>query len=383
MFQSTIDKVNIHPAVYMMEQWQLFMSGIDRITGFYYSEHSSSIEGLEWSNRIGQSQIMPFALSDEVVAKIKHICAEKIDFQWLRPDLLPFADKSSVRESQLDLFSEHQYLVLLVRLHHDLSDYADLYYLFFRSDRSNFGISDSQITLDTSHKAIIATMATRFGKQTMTNFQAAKKKELEFKARTKTLLEARLAEHEQLKTTFLKWKKHWLVKVISQLSQRDGVNYVICDKAEDALLSCQLPFDTIADALHQAIVYICELFNFSIGDEVLIDESYLILEQTQKQSDKPEINLPAGRINKTLHLLDRLESAAKVLSNKGLPITSAEVGSLMDKSVTAPAITDALRKNRTRIYQLFDQYPQRWQVIRHHFKPIINLTSKRHRQLGS
>jgi len=382
MFQSTIHKVNIHPAVYMMEQWQLFMDGIDRIVGFYYSEQTASMEGLDWSNKIGQSQIIPFSISDDVLAEMKHVCEEKHDFQWLRPDLLPFTNRSSVMQSQLDLFSEHQYLVLLIRLHDSISNCADLFYLFFRNDQSNFGITDTQTKLDTSHKAIIGKMATRFGKMTIHNFKAAKKKELEFKTRTKALLEARLAQNEQLKTTFSNWKKHWLVNYISQLSQRDGVNYVICDKAEKLLLSNQFPFDTIIETLEKAIVYICELSDFSMGDEIFLDESILIIEEPLETKELPEVNQPSSRINKTMHLLDRLENAAEILLNKGLPITSADVGLNMDKPVTAPAITDALRKNRTRIFQLFEQYPQRWQVIKHHFKPIINLTTKKNQYLS-
>ncbi len=300
----------------------------------------------------------------------------------MRTDLLPFTNKSSIKYSQLDLFSEHQYLVLLLRLRHSYSNCADLFYLFFRNDQSNFGITDSQIKLDTSHKAIIGKMATRFGKMTINNFIKVRKKETEFKSRTKALLEARLVQNEELKTNFSKWKERWLVNYISQISQRDGVNYVLCDSAENTLLSGQFSFDVIQEMLNKAISYICELSDFSIGDEILIDESILIPEVLPVQEEKPETRLPVGRINKTMLLLDRLEKTAEILLNKGLPITSADVGSNMDKPITAPAITDALRKNRLRIFRLFEQYPQRWKVIKHHFKPIINLTAKKDQYLS-
>ncbi len=80
MFQSTINKINIHPAVYMMEQWRQFMDGIDRIVGFYYSEHSCSPEGLDWSNKAGHGQIVPFIVSDDVSSEIKSILRKKVIF---------------------------------------------------------------------------------------------------------------------------------------------------------------------------------------------------------------------------------------------------------------------------------------------------------------
>jgi len=382
MIRSTINNVNIHPAVFMMEQWQQFMDGIDRIVGFYHLEHSSSIEGLEWSNKIGQADISPFILSNDVSTEIKTISEEKKEFQWLRPDLLPFTNKSSNSNRQLDLFSENQYLVLLVRLKAEVVEYSDLYYLFFRNDQSNFGITDSQIKLDTSHKAIIGKMATQFGKMTFSNYNKLKEKELAFKKRTKALLETKLVQNKVLKSTFYTWKKNWLVNYLSVLSQRDGVNYVMSDKVMEMIVSSELPYEAIVESIENALVYMCELLDFTIGEEIILDESIIVLADSSDRQEIESIHPPLSRLNKTMQLLDRIENAAERLFDKGMPITSADVGLSMDKPITAPAISDALRKNKIRIFQLFEQYPERWQVIKQHFKPIINLQTKKNEYIS-
>jgi len=382
MIRLTINNVNIHPAVFMMEQWQQFMDGIDRIVGFYHLEHSSSIEGLEWSNKIGQAHISPFILSNDVSAEIKTISEEKMEFQWLRPDLLPFTNKSSDSNKQLDLFSENQYLVLLVRLKAEVVEYSDLYYLFFRNDQSNFGITDSQIKLDTSHKAIIGKMATQFGKMTFSNYNKLKEKELAFKKRTKALLETKLVQNKVLKSTFYTWKKNWLVNYLSVLSQRDGVNYVMSDKVMEMIVSSELQYEAIVESIENSLVYMCELQNFTIGEEIILDESIIVLADSSDRQEIESIHPPLSRLNKTMQLLDRIENAAERLFNKGMPITSADVGLSMDKPITAPAISDALRKNKIRIFQLFEQYPERWQVIKQHFKPIINLQAKKNEYIS-
>jgi hypothetical protein len=45
----------------------------------------------------------------------------------------------------------------------------------------------------------------------------------------------------------------------------------------------------------------------------------------------------------------------------------------MEKPISAPAITDAIRKNRENILQLLEQHPEKWQLIRSYFKPLTNI----------
>ena len=45
----------------------------------------------------------------------------------------------------------------------------------------------------------------------------------------------------------------------------------------------------------------------------------------------------------------------------------------MDPPVSAPAITDALGKNRDFIRLLLKKYPEKWEAIRNDFKPLLNL----------
>ncbi|MBL6950397.1 MAG: hypothetical protein ISR57_07110, partial [Bacteroidales bacterium] len=54
-------------------------------------------------------------------------------------------------------------------------------------------------------------------------------------------------------------------------------------------------------------------------------------------------------------------------------LTSVNVGKEFPTPISAPAITDALRKHKKRIIHLFDQYPEKWEIIRHEFRPIQNI----------
>lgn len=372
----SVNTINKHPAIFMMEQWQVFMQGIDRITGFYHNKQDNGLHGIEWTNSNDSSNLKHFAISRELEEKMEKVAKEKQNFQWLRADLLPFVSTSNISFSQLNLFDEGLYIVLMVKAQGENIHYPDLYYLFFRNDRSNFGISEENTALEPDHKVMIGRMVVNFAKMTISNFLALKEADKNFKDRTRNLLESRQVQYNLVKEQFSDWKNEWLHAYLSEISQRDLVNYVILEKAKRKLLESNISFGQLKESIDNAIVYICELNDIYPGEDVVIDESLLVIKEPEQERKIINTELPLSRMAKTGTLLDRLEKAANDLIQKGISPTSAEVGSTMDKPISAPAITDALRKNKVRILQLFEQYPQHWPVIRQHFKPIINLRER-------
>jgi DNA-binding NtrC family response regulator len=83
-----------------------------------------------------------------------------------------------------------------------------------------------------------------------------------------------------------------------------------------------------------------------------------------------------SRTSRSMQLLDRLEKASLSLKSRSQPLTSANVGRELDPPVTAPAITDALSKNKEIIRQLLEKYPERWENIRSEFRPLLNQVKK-------
>jgi hypothetical protein len=370
-----------HPAIFLLEQWQLYLNGLDRVITFYPNDSQpQSFEAMEW-NRQYQHAYMPMALGDEMMPKLRELSAEKVAYQWLRPEHLPFIRQNHLSISQLDLFSEAQYLVLLIRS--QVKQSCILSYLFFRNDCSNFGISDNSTQIETSHKAIIGNMASRFAEITLNNFQASKIKENAFRQQTKNILEARQLDVNKQQEEFSDWKKLWLDSYLLKLSERDGLNYVMSEKAEEFILTSNASYDRIKSAIDNCIDYICNLLPYTPGDELIIEQAYISLPSVPRaEVSTVKEQQPVSRQNKTMLLLDRLEEAADRLYQEGMPITSADVGASMLKPITAPAISDALRKNKVRILQLFEQYPQRWMTIRQYFKPVINLIAKNNQRLS-
>jgi len=382
MNSTPTQSINLHHTVFMIEQWRSFIQGVDRIVGFCRNKNNQETEGFEWSNNNQALQIKSLAIAPDFDTELKVICDSKVNYQWLRPDLLPYESNSRANiGSQLNLFSEREYVVLMVKCTSE--DYADVYYLYFRNDQSNFGISDKTTHLETSHKAMIGQMAHQFANITLNNYFNQRQANTRFKERTRLLLEQRVNEESNQEEQILKWKNDWVDDYLFELGERNGFNYVISETARKRVIEETNSFSDTKKILKETLIYICELYEPSLGDTVEINNSNLIVHASEpKPKEETTAIVPNTRINKTIIFLDNLEKVVLNLINNGHNVTSAEVGANMDKPITAPAITDALNKNKARIYQLFDQYPRRWAMIRQHFKPVVNLTTKKRSSLS-
>lgn len=377
---SIVNSRRIHPAVHLLQQWKSFMDGIDRLMCFYQSDDNGMIEGIEWYPQV-RDALMPISLGEEAKAKLAQQLIDNTSYQWLRPELLPFTSRSRLAITQMDLFTESECLVLFIRS--KAGEATILSYLFFRNDCSNFGMAKRQGQLETSHKAIIGKMASQFAKITLNSFISLNADENNFRQITRSLLETKQLEQQKQKDEFKNWKISWLDTYLREISQRDAVNYVMSEEAKSKLLENAHAYESIKKTIDKCISYICNLQLVQVGDEVLIEPGYIVFDNAVQDTYKETEASTNSRSSRTMHLLDRLETSAALLHQQGLSLTSAEVGANMPKPITAPAISDAVRKNRVRILQLFDQYPQRWPLIRQSFKPITNLQTRKNQFLSA
>lgn len=359
-----------------MQHWPSIFEGMDRIVGFWTS--SEQMTGQEWKRTVSKGEV-DFG-TVEVEAGLEKQLAQnmvrKPGYTWISASQLPFEKDLTQPLRQLDLFSEQAYLVLQVILPAGNTQQSALFYLYFRNDKSNFGISDSSGGLTTAEKAIIGRLAFTIGKTKFLEKTQELKDKTHFNTTTQQLVRQLQNSLNTANEQEIAWKNAWLDQALSEISQRNGVNYVMSEDARTELWSKASSFTEAGEIVKNTIVYICNLFEFST-DEFIIEKAFLVapVNSTEKSTQLPT------RMDKTFALLDRLEDAAQKVQQGGAILTSAEVGKHMDKAITAPAISDALKKNRVRILQLLRDNPEKWLLIRHHFKPLSNLLRKKNDQL--
>lgn len=184
-----------------------------------------------------------------------------------------------------------------------------------------------------------------------------------------------VAEHhstqEKYGESLMRFANFYLQELI-----RENPDYHICftEQALEKIKTYEGELNQLQSILEKAFFFVKNLHPFQL--ELTIDGIHLNFEKEKIQVKHIEKIHISPQYMKTIQLLNRLENAAKNVLDKGLKLTSAHVGHACQPAITAPAISDAIKKHQHKILYLIDKYPERWELIRTSFKPIINIINK-------
>jgi hypothetical protein len=169
---------------------------------------------------------------------------------------------------------------------------------------------------------------------------------------------------------------------LEQLSRDRGRNYIIAEEALSKIRSFKGNLKNLPRILENAIIFTENLL-FDNDKEDIVIQPYSLDFESFQVDDKKELSTRKidSRESRAMQLLDKLERAAMSLKSKNMPLISSKVGQEMDPPISAPAITDALRKNRTFVRQLIEKYPDKWETIRNNFKPLLNQLKRNEEEL--
>lgn len=299
-------------------------------------------------------------------------------YVWLSPNELPFQRDQKAVTTTYHLFSEEYYSVLSLKIIAP-NDEVDLFYLFFRSDQSNFGISRLQGALDASRKALIGSLVLKTALLFYTTLQKQKEYIDLFTNVIRNTLEKESATATH--TQFEQWKVDWIYDFLKTLPHQPTKKW-------------QLPPETIQklssgnyQQVKKALIAAAQIASMLYGneDEWVILPAFITLETAigkSKQREKvggksaPRSLVSEGRMAKAIQWLDNIEKATATLVDSGEDPTGSAVGQLLDRPISAPAITDWLRNNQKRVLLLLDKHPDKWGYLRNHFRPLINIIDR-------
>jgi hypothetical protein len=354
----------------LLRSWPDIFPGIDRIVALYANEKGNT--GGEELLRNGEHYIHRELLTGLFDKRLIALAGEQPGYVWLKREHLPF-EASPAGQRQLDIFSEEQHVIMLLRIKY--AEGMDLYYLFFREDQSNFGVSRLQGSLDTARKALLGSLVYRFARLFYLSFEEHKKYLQQFTDVTRSLMagQARQSVHSLPPL----WLKQWTEDYLNELYLQSGINVRISQAGLDYLATAK-DYNTAKNGLEQAAKFAMMMAGGDTEKDVIIEEAYIVFKTVPDSPSTMQnhLHIPASRMQRTQHFLDRMEQSASILSDNGEDLTSSAVGKTMERPISAPAISDALRKNKRRILILLEQYPTQWPLIRQYFKPLINILDK-------
>jgi hypothetical protein len=373
-----IPKIPCNTREQLLRSWPDIFPGIDRIVTLY--AHKNGETGGEELLRKGQKYVHRDLLTEGFDRRLTELAGEQPGYVWLTRELLPF-EANSVGQRQLDIFSEEQHVVMLLRMKH--AGGMDFYYLFFREDQSNFGVSRLQGPLDTARKALLGSLVYRFARLIYQSSEEQSVYLQQFTNVTRNLIFGQVGQSSN--NIPLHWLKQWTDDYFNELYEQTGAHVRLAPAALDHL-STAADYNIAKKGLEQATQFALMMSGGDTDGEIVIEAAYILLKPLPDLTTASEtpLHLPAGRMERTRLFLNRLERSASILADMGEDLTSSAVGQTMERPISAPAISDALRKNKRRVLLLLEQNPTQWPLIRQYFKPLINIVDKEKalRQIG-
>lgn len=363
-----------HPVKGLHEMVVHVLPGIEKIISVH-TDDDKKLSGMLTEKEVHSYQTRSLDLKkiEPLLTRFKH---EQNPFDWYSRQNLPFEIDKKTGNPTIDIFSELQNVVLLVRIPDQENGDNILLFIYLNENPSNFGITNSINPLTTDNKSIIAYIL----RNTLITFLEKEKHNKEIlmgnNFRTKNIIE----QAEQQKKETLQTREYYglsLVKLcqqyLSDYSKKSTRTLLFSPDAIEKIKNYKGDLKNIEVIIEKTIAY-AESLNFDTAETIEISDWHLQFEGPEQKSlvsDKPAVQ--GNKYTKTISLLDKLEEAALRVKTQQLKLTGTNVGQACPNPISAPAITDALYNHKSKINTLARLNPDKWNTIRGEFRPVINI----------
>lgn len=345
------------------------LPSMDKAVIFYYNEEERKVLRINWSPQEDvHEQILP-----DIKVQIQKLRKNKTLTSWTNPKDLPFEDIAR-EEQQYSLTDEMENSILCLKFVNPFDGNYDLLYLYLNNSLSQFLMNSKDEMLSTGNKAILEkTLINSIGfilkeqarnKNVLNNIIDAKSQE---KEERNTLTN----ELNKLKKNYAKSIVNFSLHHLAQISKAEGIQFRLSDSASQKLMSYVGDFERLETIIGNAA---SAAFNLSYDHrEVVIDAGHIILYDYKPKKESSPEQRNESKYSKTITYLDRYEEAAQRLLLKDMAINGKNVAQFCQPSISAAAITINIRAHKQNILALMDRHPDKWNVLREHFRPIQNI----------
>ncbi len=364
-----------------LQQCNLLIPGFEKAIAFYkhpvYKDIRTaiSVDGTHQLRDISSNSLL-------IDDKIMRLRQQKSGAQWVEEKDIPFEHNNSETPFQKKVFDEYRHYILLLRTLSNVDQRQDLLFIYFRPNASNFGIRNSTDTLTTDQKSIIASLLSN-------TFVVYHSQRIKFASENQQLREDNRLMGSQIKEiqfnylqqqqTQSKQISRFIIEKLNEQALLLKLNLQLSAEAQNYIHEYQGPIAPITQAAAKTVSMAYRIQNPPQGGILKIEDyflrPYFNNSELLKETDTSIETMVDSIYSRTVRLLNRLENAAKKVQSQGNTLTGTALGQAMENPISAPAISDALKKHKKFIKTLCNEYPQEWLTIRKSFRPIINTLS--------
>ncbi len=293
-------------------------------------------------------------------------------YTWLNEDELPFAWASMRQSNNIDIFKELNRNVLL--LCSPSNSWNGYLLLFFTKNKKHFGLLDSESSFSHENREIIGQLAENTMLFSLKK-ASADLEVLDSLRKSMQMLSGNRKLEDRGNQNHIKLLENMIVEMaieyLHNLSREKKISVALSPDAREKIQAFRGSPASLRNLLHQACIL---AVNLGQGDPIIIESWHLIAGASEPDEiDSESMPVIQNRHMKIYQWLDRVEEAVKIVISCRDNPTGILVGKAMQPAISAPAISDTLKKQRSKIINLLNEFPDRWSQTRNHFKPLQNL----------
>jgi hypothetical protein len=324
------------------------------------------LKALELDLADDTNQITSLGLDDINKSNLEAFRMQRPRFSWMDKHLFTSINK----ENQLKIQGEFENHTLLIRFPNSGDGLSDLFMIYFKNEDHVFTISSKKQKLSTELKKSLASVYVR-SLDTI-------KKQIEsdseihqiigsFTKQNQSIDEEKSEAAKTFKSEQIKFYKSVAERFTKKIDKHKEYSIKWSYESIEYLVTNYNDIEELEKIIERALII---AINSSLSNEIIILPSYLkSFDSRKNRINKEEIPI---RYQRTYSILDRYEEAALLVIKNKTSLTGAHLGESLNPSISAAAISDAIRKHSSKIIHLLQSHPGRWKAIRSHFRPIQN-----------
>lgn len=363
-----------HPVEKLHDFLPDLMPGIEKVISVHKEE--GSLKGL-LTKKKGKDYSTVTLNLESMTTVLEKFLDEKSPYNWYNKEHLPFDIKDPAAKFTMDIFSELQNVILLIRLPATSLTDKSLAFIYLNENPGNFGATNSLTPLTTENKNIIAFLI----RNMLVNHLNEQETNMAFLKTLNQQTRNVIIQAELEKNDFSKDKMSYEMSLVEfcnhnmkEYANFSGKQFTLSTGAIEKIKAYRLELRKLPEIIHKALAYAEALYlDENLKNIELLDWHFKW--ETERTIAEPETsdNLPGQIYEKTIILLDKLEEAALIVKAEQLKMTGTNVGQAFNQPISAPAISDALFNHKSKINSLIKLYPDRWKTIKSEFRPIRNI----------
>ncbi len=367
-----------NPFIRLLENAHQFFPGMEKIVVVHYDREIKDITAACVLPRSNPGQVEPVSLGENKIL-IQKSRMSKSPTAWLTREELPY-DLKEMDCKQVELFEERNKTVLVLRFPNVYDGLQDIVFLYFQQSMSMFGVNLTSRTLSTDYKSIIGYLLYHFILTFTRIHESDARATHSIVESTKSVISNYLQSKDELLRTRQNYSQSLVGLCQNYLEELQGDSdqrYRLHETAIEKIKKYAGEIKYLKTIIKNGVLFAEYLERDSKSNLIYIHDWHLNTDTYIPEVRKEEpSSYPEDRYTKTIYLLDRLETAAKEVVMSKQKLTGKNVGQLCDRPISAAAITDALDKHRKKIIDLFEKYPDKWELIRNDFRPVRNIAAR-------